>query len=66
MTAPHSPAIVWLKSSACVPGNCVEVAFGERAVFVRDSKNPSGPILKFSPDEWRDFLRLARTGKIIR
>ena len=51
-------APVWRKSSRCGPtgGNCVEVAAGPGRVAVRDSKDPSGPRLSFSPVAWRRFL----------
>ncbi|WP_280244402.1 DUF397 domain-containing protein [Nocardia abscessus] len=35
---------------------CVEVAFLEGGhVGVRDSKNPTGPALMFTPDTWNAF-----------
>lgn len=35
---------------------CVEVATNvPRAVAVRDSKNPGGPMLQFTPATWADF-----------
>jgi hypothetical protein len=38
-------------------GNCVEVAGNlPGVVLVRDSKDPSGPTLAFSPDSWRRLL----------
>ena len=51
---------VWRKSSysgGSGTDNCVEVAFADRAVGVRDSKNASGPTLAFSPVAWRRFVR---------
>jgi hypothetical protein len=45
----------WRKSSYS-GGNCIEIASlpnGDRAV--RDSKDPSGPVLMFSPAEWQAF-----------
>ena len=47
----------WQKSSySGVNGNCVEVARNlPGVVAVRDSKNPDGPALAFSPAEWRAF-----------
>jgi hypothetical protein len=49
---------VWRKSSYSGGTNnsCVEVAFVDRAVGVRDSKNTSGPALAFSPTAWRGFV----------
>ncbi|WP_436758134.1 DUF397 domain-containing protein [Streptosporangium sp. V21-05] len=45
-------------------GNCVEVAFtrgGGRAV--RDSKDPSGPMLRFTSGEWSAFVEGVRGGE---
>ncbi|WP_370355890.1 DUF397 domain-containing protein [Catenulispora sp. EB89] len=48
----------WRKASASgSSGSCVEVAWlpdGGRAV--RDSKDPSGPHLKFTAREWAAFI----------
>lgn len=44
--------------------NCVEVATratGGRAV--RDSKNPTSPMLTFTPDGWHAFLGGAKSGE---
>lgn len=48
----------WFKSSrSSGQHNCVEVAFfGSGMVGVRDSKNPAGPALVFSPAEWDVFV----------
>jgi hypothetical protein len=49
---------IWHKSSYSSgngAGNCVEVAFGDSAVGVRDSKNTPGPTLAFPPTVWRSF-----------
>jgi hypothetical protein len=55
----------WRKSSYSTNGgNCVEVALNlPGIVAVRDSKNPDGPALIFTPDEWRAFLSGARAGE---
>lgn len=48
----------WRKSSysGANGGNCVEVARNlADVVAVRDSKDPDGPALAFSPREWREF-----------
>jgi hypothetical protein len=43
-------------------GNCVEVAIIQ-TVLVRDSKNPEGPILRFTFDEWTAFVTGVRGGQ---
>jgi hypothetical protein len=57
------PGTLWFKSSrSAANGACVEVAFLTAAVAVRDSKNPTGPVLRFSPAAWRDFVTSVRAG----
>ncbi len=53
---------VWRKSSRSNNGgNCVEVADNlPSAVGVRDSKDPSGPVLAFSPTAWAAFVARVR------
>jgi hypothetical protein len=45
-------------------GGCVEVARNlPGIVTVRDSKNRSGPVLTFAPDEWAAFTNGVRDGQ---
>lgn len=55
---------VWAKSTLSFSnGNCVEVTeLPGGAVGVRNSKDPGGPVLRFSRDEWDAFLGGARLG----
>lgn len=55
----------WRKSTRSGPNcdNCVEVAFVGSAVAVRDSKDPQGPALLFTPVEWDAFLGGAKDGE---
>ena len=49
----------WKKSSFSDPngGNCVQARQpASEAVQVRDSKNPSGPVLSVSPAAWMSFI----------
>jgi hypothetical protein len=47
----------WRKSSysGSNSGNCAEVASIPGTVLVRDTKDRSGPVLRFDPDVWRRF-----------
>jgi Domain of unknown function (DUF397) len=56
---------IWRKSSRS-NGNgneCVEVAFVDEVVALRDSKNPDGAALLFDQGGWTAFLHAAKTGK---
>jgi Domain of unknown function (DUF397) len=62
-TSPQEPE--WIKSSfSFANGNCVEVAdLGGGTVGVRNSRDASGPVLRFTPDEWHAFLGGVRNGE---
>ncbi|MEV0755515.1 DUF397 domain-containing protein [Streptosporangium sp. NPDC050280] len=69
---------LWRKSSRSGNGpDCVEVAladtsqteaeFGpdsDRLVLVRDSKDPEGPVLAFTPGEWDAFITGIKRGSL--
>ena len=44
-------------------GNCVEISTIGAGVIVRDSKDPVGPVIVYSPGSWRTFAREARLGR---
>ncbi|TDV47009.1 DUF397 domain-containing protein [Actinophytocola oryzae] len=47
----------WRKSSRSTGApNCVEVATNGQVTAVRDSKQPSGPVLAFPMASWVDFV----------
>lgn len=57
-------ARVWRKSthSGNNGGQCVEIAgTAWRTVAVRDSKDPQGPELAFTPETWRAFTRSVKS-----
>ncbi|CCH19430.1 DUF397 domain-containing protein [Micromonospora lupini] len=55
----------WRKStrSGSNGGDCVEVADNlPGLVAVRDSKEPAGPALTFSPTAWASFVQATKPG----
>ncbi|HEV2782392.1 MAG TPA: DUF397 domain-containing protein [Actinophytocola sp.] len=52
------PATAWRKSSFSNQGggSCVEVAFAEVGVAMRDSKNPGGGVLRVPVPAWRRLV----------
>ncbi|GHJ25111.1 DUF397 domain-containing protein [Streptomyces albus] len=51
--------LAWFKStySGTQGDSCVEVAFAEQAVQVRDSKDASRPAFAVSRESWGEFVR---------
>jgi hypothetical protein len=55
----------WRKSSRSGGAqNCVEVGGDLPAIGVRDSKNPAGPALAFTPRHWRTFIAGVKSGQL--
>jgi hypothetical protein len=44
-------------------GNCVEVAAHCGDVVIRDSKDPTGPWMRYTKPEWAAFLGGAKNGE---
>lgn len=75
MTEPDLSRVEWRKSSfSGTENNCVEVAVvdaivsvhragGERLYVLRDSKDPAGAKLYFTPSEFRAFIAGAKCGE---
>ena len=66
MLTPQMQSADWKKSSRSNGNggnNCVEVAVLDTAIAVRDSKDPTGPALIFTRDEWAAFLGGAKDGE---
>lgn len=57
------PPTKWRKSSYSdsPTGDCVEVALGQAGAAVRDSKNSSGPVLRFGAQAWAALLSVMGT-----
>ena len=64
MASVGNSGLRWWKSSFSSQGDCVEVAFaGRDQVFVRDSKDPDGPVLQFSLSEWAALAAGVKAGE---
>jgi hypothetical protein len=72
-TAASTPA--WRKASYSGAAHCVEItvttdtsrwphkADSEKLYLMRDAKNPDGPILAFTPEEWEAFTLGVKDGE---
>jgi hypothetical protein len=64
MPGRDTPQASFRKSSYSDAGEgCVETATLSAARLVRDSKDPSGPTLTFTPAEWTRFLDQIKRGR---
>lgn len=52
----------WRRSGHCAAGSCVEVAQVGDHFLIRDSKEPNGPRLTFTPAEWTAFVAGVKAG----
>ncbi len=60
------PPAQWRKSTYCDTASCVEVAsLSGQLIGLRDGKDPSGPVLRFSSAEWHAFLGMVKTNNSI-
>jgi len=64
--ATHFQHATWRKSSRSNGNggaNCVEVAVVAQVIGVRDSKNPTGAVLQFTPVDWESFVDGTKRGR---
>ena len=59
----HPAPRAWRKSSFSGNSGCVEVATSDGEILVRDSKDPFGPILRFTIHEWICFVNGIHSGE---
>ena len=64
MTDSEQTYIIWRKSTASDSGSCVEVAVFDGGVRVRNSRDPLGSVLSFSPQTWAAFLEGVGNGEL--
>jgi Domain of unknown function (DUF397) len=67
LTEAERAGLAWLKAqSSTHNGACVEIAESAGKIAIRDSKDPDGPILVYTPAEFKAFLSGSRNGEFDR
>ena len=59
----YMPARWRKRNRSSANGACVEVADLPEAIAVRDSKDPAGPKLIFTPAGWQEFVSAVAEGR---
>lgn len=61
VSAEELPGAVWRKSSRSgAMGNCVELAWLDQQVGIRNSRDPHGPVLVYTPADLTAFVTMAK------
>jgi hypothetical protein len=64
LTDEEIAGLSWSKAQISnINGACVEIASTPGKIAIRDSKDPGGPLLVYTPIEFRAFLDGARNGE---
>ena len=54
--------LTWRTALSCNGGACVRVAANQNSVLIGNSQRPRGPVLKYTPDEWHEFVAGIKKG----
>jgi predicted secreted Zn-dependent protease len=52
----------WRVARTCEGGACVAVARNGDAILIRRSTDPGTPVIRYTADEWREFLAGVKLG----
>jgi hypothetical protein len=59
----NQPQLNWVRSEFCGTGACVEAAqTADDSILLRNSTDPTGPVLTFKRSEWDAFVAGVRAG----
>jgi hypothetical protein len=58
-----SDGVLWRTAERSGGDNCVEVAAIDGGIAVRNSRQPDGPIVLYTEEEWTAFMDGAKRGE---
>jgi uncharacterized protein DUF397 len=53
----------WRRATFCQSGECAEVSQGDGMILMRNSRDPSGQVLRYTPEEWQALVRGIKAGE---
>jgi predicted secreted Zn-dependent protease len=54
--------LTWRTALSCESGACVQVAADQGSILIGSTRQPSGPMLEYTPAEWREFVAGIKRG----
>ena len=54
--------LTWRTALSCESGACAQVAVDDRPILIANSRQPGGPVLEYTPDEWHEFVSEIKKG----
>lgn len=55
-------SLTWRTALNCNGGTCVQVASTEDRILLGNSRQPGGPVLSYTPEEWYEFVAGIKKG----
>jgi predicted secreted Zn-dependent protease len=55
-------SLTWLTALSCNGGACVQVATDQNSILIRNSRQPDGPLVEYTPEEWHEFVSGVKKG----
>jgi predicted secreted Zn-dependent protease len=55
-------SLIWHTALNCDGGTCVQVAADQNAILIRNSRQPDGPLVEYTPEEWHEFVSGIKKG----
>ena len=63
LSKPVAPEpLTWRIARRCNGGACIRVALSSNMIVISDAREPDGPFLAYSQDEWKQFVEAVRLG----
>jgi predicted secreted Zn-dependent protease len=55
-------SLTWRTALSCDGGECVQVATDQHLILIGNSRQPGGPVLEYTPEEWHEFVAGIKKG----